>query len=99
MNTSCSRSQMEQSNCLEAIRFSEHPPRLGIYPARGEEHKDDLRGESDWSQPLDTITDDRGHHRDFWPIEGNYIYRHHVEPKVKLCVPEEESFPNTTAIH
>ena len=30
---------------------------------------------------------------DFWSIEGNYIYRHHVEPRVKLCVSLEESFP------
>ena len=27
-----------------------------------------------------------------WSIEGKYIYRHHVEPRVKLCVPKEESF-------
>ena len=25
-------------------------------------------------------------------ISGNYIYRHHVEPRVKLYVPREESF-------
>ena len=26
-------------------------------------------------------------------MSGNYIYLHHVEPKVKLYVPREESFP------
>ena len=26
-------------------------------------------------------------------IEGNYIYRHHVEPGVQLNVPKEETFP------
>ena len=29
----------------------------------------------------------------FWSISGNFIYRHHVEPRVKLYVPREESFP------
>ena len=26
-------------------------------------------------------------------IEGDFIYRHHIEPRVQLCVPKEESFP------
>ena len=26
-------------------------------------------------------------------MSGNYIYRHHVEPRVKLYSPREESFP------
>ena len=30
---------------------------------------------------------------DFWPIQGNFIYRHHIEPRVQLYVPWEESFP------
>ena len=30
---------------------------------------------------------------DFWSIFGNYIYRHHFEPRVKLYVPREASFP------
>ena len=30
---------------------------------------------------------------DFWSFSGNFIYRHHVEPKVKLYVPREASFP------
>ena len=30
---------------------------------------------------------------DFWSMSGNFIYRHHVEPRVKLCSPREESFP------
>ena len=61
------------------------------YPARGEEHRDDLRGESDGSQRLDTITADSDARNDFWTTAGNYIYRHHVEPRVKLYVPKEES--------
>ena len=30
---------------------------------------------------------------DFWSMSGNAIYRHHVEPRVKLYSPREESFP------
>ena len=29
---------------------------------------------------------------DFWSMSGNFIYRHHVEPRVKLYSPREESF-------
>ena len=28
---------------------------------------------------------------DFWSVSRYFIYRHHVEPRVKLCVPTEES--------
>ena len=31
---------------------------------------------------------------DFWSMSGNFIYRHHVEPRVKLYSPREESFPS-----
>ena len=29
---------------------------------------------------------------DFWSMSGNFKYRHHVEPRVKLYSPREESF-------
>ena len=29
----------------------------------------------------------------FWAMSGNFIYRHHVEPRVKLYSPREKSFP------
>ena len=31
--------------------------------------------------------------KDFWSSSGNYIYNHHVEPRVSLYVPREASFP------
>ena len=31
--------------------------------------------------------------KDFWSMSGSFIYRHHVEPRVKLYSPREESFP------
>ena len=30
---------------------------------------------------------------DFWSIQGDFTYRHHIEPRFQLYVPEEESFP------
>ena len=30
---------------------------------------------------------------DFWSMSGSFMYRHHVEPRVKLYSPREESLP------
>ena len=37
--------------------------------------------------------DDEEAKSDFWTITGEFIYCHHVEPRVKLYMPKEESFP------
>ena len=63
-------------------------------PQRSKERKDDLRGESDRSQPSDITTNDGEARNVFWSIEGNYIYRHHAEPRVQLdsmCVKKNHS--------
>ena len=36
---------------------------------------------------------------DFGSMSGNFINRHHVEPRVKLYSPREESFPYSTEVH
>ena len=64
-------------------------------PDRGEE-QGNLQGETHGSSstPLqDSSLYDGEAGNDFWSISGNFIYRHHVEPKVKLYVPREASFP------
>ena len=63
-------------------------------PIRGESHLDFL-GESEGSlpPPHDTFPDAGEAINDFWSMSGNFIYRHHVEPRVKLYSPREESFP------
>ena len=63
-------------------------------PIRGESHLDFL-GESEWSlpPPHDSFPDAGEAINDFWSMSGNFIYRHHVEPRVKLYSPREESFP------
>ena len=62
-------------------------------PDRGEE-QGNLLGESEGSSSTSRQDspwyDGKG---DCWSISGDFIYRHHVEPRVKLNVPTEESFP------
>ena len=63
-------------------------------PIQGECHVDFL-GESEGSlpQPHDSLLDASEAINDFWSISGNFMHRHHVEPRVKLHSPREESFP------
>ena len=63
-------------------------------PARGESHVDFL-GESVGSlpPPHDSFPDAGEAINDFWSMSGNFIFRNHVEPRVKLFSPREESVP------
>ena len=63
-------------------------------PIRGESHIDFL-GESEGSHPQsqNSLPDAGEAMNDFWSMSGNFIFRHHVEPRVKLYSPREESFP------
>ena len=65
------------------------------HPIRGENHLDFLR-ESEGSPPSpphDSFPDAGEAIDDFWSMSGNFIFRHHVEPRVKLYSQREESFP------
>ena len=62
------------------------------------EEQEILQGNSDeWYPPShpqeDSTLDGEEAKNDFWTITGEFIYRHHVEPRVKLYVPTEESLP------
>ena len=63
-------------------------------PIQGEGHVDFL-GESEGSlpQPHDSLPVAGEAINDFWSMSGSFIYRHHVEPRVELYSPREESFP------
>ena len=63
-------------------------------PIQGESHIDFL-GESEGSlpPPQDSLPDAGEAMNDFWSMSGNFKNRHHVEPRVKLYSPREESFP------
>ena len=67
-------------------------------PERGEE-QEFFQGKSDELHsptPLqeDSTLDDEEAENDFWTFTGEFIYRHHVEPRVELYMPTEESFPS-----
>ena len=57
-------------------------------PVRGESHLDFL-GESEGSlpPPHDSLPDAGEAINDFWSMSGSFIYRHHVERRVKLSSP------------
>ena len=62
---------------------------------RGEE-QEILRGESDelsLPNPLqdDPTRDDAEAKSDFWSIAGDFIHRHHAEPRVKQCTCREKN--------
>ena len=63
-------------------------------PIQGESDIDFL-GESEGSlpPPQDSFPDAGEAINDFWSLSGNFICRHHVQPRVKLYSPREESFP------
>ena len=63
-------------------------------PIQGESNIDFL-GESEGSlpQPHDSFPDAGEAINDFWSMSRNFIYRHHVQSRVKLYSPREESFP------
>ena len=62
---------------------------------KGGSHLDFL-GESEGCPPAplhDSFPDAGEAMNDFWSISGNFKYRHHVEPRVKLYSRREESLP------
>ena len=68
-------------------------------PIRGESHIDFL-GESEWSlpPPHDSFPDAGEAINDFWSMSGNFIYRQHVEPRVKLYSPERRIIHHSTDV-
>ena len=62
-------------------------------PIQGESDIDFL-GELEGSlpPPQDSLPDAGEAINDFWSMSGNFIYHHHVEPRVKLYSPRDESF-------
>ena len=88
------QSQMDESNFLEEIRNWEHPPWYGLDQFKERVILTSLENQkglfhnhtTHFRLPVKLYTI-------FWSMSGNFIYRHHVEPRVKLYSPREESFP------
>ena len=60
-------------------------------PVWSEDLSGELQGEPECPQPTES-TDDAEVRNDFWSMEGDFICRHHVEPRVHVYVPQEQSF-------
>ena len=56
-------------------------------------HGDSRESEGSLPQPQDSLPVAGEAIHDFWSISGNFTYRHHVEPSVKLYSQREEAFP------
>ena len=70
------------------------PTLIREHPIRGEGHVNFLgESEGSLSPPQDSYPDAGEAINDFWSMSGNFENRHHVEPRVKLHTPREESFP------
>ena len=61
-------------------------------PVGSEDLSEELQRNSEEPQTAETKEDAEARN-DFWSIAGDFIFRHHVEPRVHLYVPKEESFP------
>ena len=62
-------------------------------PIQGESNIDFLGESGSLPQLQDSYPDAGEAINDFWSMSGNFIYRHHVEPRVKLYSPRDETFP------
>ena len=60
--------------------------------AGSEDVREQLQTNSDGSQTAES-KDDAETRNDFWSIQVDFIYRHHNEPRVQLCVSKEGTFP------
>ena len=51
----------------------------------------ELQSELEESQTTES-RDDAEARKDFWSVQGDFIHRHHIEPRVQFCVPKEDTF-------
>ena len=58
---------------------------------RSEGLSGDSLGAAEESQPTEQ-QDETAVLKDFWSLQGDFVYRHHIEPRVQLCVPTETTF-------
>ena len=61
-------------------------------PGESEDLSGQLQGELEGFQPTESKNDAEVW-KDFWSIQSGFIYRHHSEHRVYLCVPKEKHSP------
>ena len=88
------QSQMDEANPLEEVKIWEHPPRYGSDQFEETVTLIFLENQKGlFPPPQDSFLDAGEAINDFWSMSGNFIYRDHVEPRVKLYPSRKESFP------
>ena len=70
----------------------QEPTQTREHTVRGENLSGESQGDREEFRPEES-EDDEEAREDLWSVQGDIIYRHHVEPRVQLYVPREESFP------
>ena len=93
------QSQMDESNFAGGDQELRTSTLIREHPIQGEGHVDFV-GESEGSlpPPQDSLPDAGEAISDFWSMSGNFIYSHHVEPRVKLHS-ERRIIPYSTERH
>ena len=95
MENSFFQSQMDESIFAGGDQELRTSTLIRDHPIQGESRRDFL-GESEGSlppPPQDSLQGAGEAINDLWSMSGNFMYRHHVGPRVKLYSPREESFP------
>ena len=78
---------MDESKPLEEIRTWEHPPWYGSDQFEEKFTLIFLENQKGLFHHLTTLFQSIN---DFWSMSGNFIYRHHLETRVKLYSPRED---------
>ena len=71
-------------------------PRTHSETGTHRKERDNLSGESQGDRKefqSEETKNDAETQKDFWSIQGDFIYRHHIEPRVQFYVPKKEPFP------
>ena len=83
---------MVQQIVRDRLRIPRTPTQRREQTARSEDLSGELQGEREGPQPTKS-KDDAEARKDFWSIQGDFVCRHHNEPRVQLHVPKEETIP------
>ena len=88
------QSQMDESKFVGGDQDLRTSFSIRSRPIQGDGHVDFLvESEGSLQHSHDSLPDVGEAINDFWSMSRNFIFRHHVEPRVKLYSPKEESFP------
>ena len=77
----------EETTNSEEILQGVNVPYRGKIPSDGEYQSD-----SEELEPT-VPAEDVETRNDCWTVQGDFMYRHHIEPRVRISLPKEETLP------